>query len=43
MEPDTMKRYPVHKQSSAKSFRRNTGRTKAVNLAGPPERGGYRL
>lgn len=38
-----MKRYSVNKHHSAKSFRRNSNRTKAINLAPPPQRGGYRL
>lgn len=38
-----MKRYPVSKGHSAKSFRRNVGRTKQINVAPPPMRGGFRL
>lgn len=37
-----MRRHPVNKFKSAKTFRRNSGRTKAINLAGPM-RGGIRL
>ena len=33
----------VNKHRSAKSFRRNTMRTKEVNLRGAPMRGGIRL
>ncbi|WNK12962.1 MAG: hypothetical protein [Microvirus sp.] len=38
-----MRRYPVNKQKSAGQFRRNAGRTKAANVAPPPNRGGYRF
>lgn len=37
-----LKRRTVGKRRSAKKFRRNISRTKAVNMAGP-NRGGYRL
>lgn len=37
------KRYGVHKGSSARQFRHNVGRTKALNLRGMPMRGGWRL
>lgn len=33
----------VNKRSSARHFRRNTMRTKAINLVGAPMRGGIRL
>lgn len=36
------RRQPVKKAKSIKQFRRNTGRTKAINLVGPM-RGGIRL
>jgi len=38
-----LKRGSVHKQHSAKQFRRNVGKTKAVNVRGAPMRGGIRL
>lgn len=38
-----MSRHHVNKHKSAKQFRRNTGKTKQANLAGPPMRGGFRL
>lgn len=37
------KRYGVNKGSSARSFRNNTGRTKAPNMRAVPMRGGWRL
>lgn len=33
----------VHKGHSARKFRRHGMRTKAINLAPPPSRGGIRL
>lgn len=33
----------VNKHRSARSFRRNTMRTKSINLRGAPMRGGIRL
>ena len=36
-------RRPVNKSKSASQFRRKAGRTKAANVAPPPQRGGYRL
>lgn len=33
----------VNKAKSAGKFRRQTTRTKARNIAPPPDRGGYRL
>lgn len=38
-----MKRRPVNKSKAAKAFRRQSGKTKSLNMAGPPMRGGYRL
>lgn len=38
-----MKRYPVSKGASAAQFRSNTHRTRAINVAPPPMRGGFRL
>ncbi|WNK14663.1 MAG: hypothetical protein [Microvirus sp.] len=38
-----MRRMPVNKAKSARSFRRGVGRTKAANIAKAPMRGGYRL
>lgn len=38
-----MKRYAVNKGKSARSFNRQDGRTKAINLRGAPMRGGIRL
>lgn len=37
------KRRPVNKAKSAKSFSRNVSRTKSVNVAPAPMRGGIRL
>ncbi len=36
-------RSPVGKSESAGKFRRNVGRTKALNVAPRPMRGGFRL
>jgi len=36
-------RHHVNKGKSAGQFRRNVKRTKSVNLAAPPMRGGYRF
>lgn len=38
-----MKRYSVNKQRSAQSFKRDIRKTKAANVAPPPNRGGYRF
>jgi len=38
-----MFRKPVSKFKSARSFRKNVGRSKAVNLRAAPQRGGWRL
>lgn len=38
-----MYRRPVNKRKSASSFRHKTARTKAINTAPPPMRGGFRL
>lgn len=38
-----MKRHPVSKYRSAKSFKRNIKRTKAANVRVGPMRGGIRL
>lgn len=38
-----MKRFPVNKHRSAGKFRRDVSRTKLVNIAPKPMRGGYRL
>jgi len=38
-----MRRKPVNKYRSAKSFKRSAGRTKAANLRSNPMRGGWRL
>ena len=38
-----MKRKAVSKQHSAKEFRHKVAHTKAINMAPPPMRGGYRL
>jgi hypothetical protein len=37
-----LKRRPVSKGTSAKSFRRNVSKTKAVNIKPGPMRGGIR-
>lgn len=38
-----MKRAPVNKHDSARSFRRKTEKTARANVAPPPMRGGYRF
>lgn len=38
-----MKRYHVNKNRAAKHFRNDVGRTKSVNMARAPMRGGWRL
>lgn len=38
-----VKRYGVSKHRSARSFRRNTSRTRAANVNPAPMRGGIRL
>lgn len=38
-----MRRHRVSKRRSASKFRHQAGRTKGVNVAGPPMRGGFRL
>jgi hypothetical protein len=38
-----LSRKPVNKYKSAKSFRKQTSRTKAVNMRSMPMRGGFRL
>lgn len=38
-----MRRRPVNKGKSAKQFRRNVSRTKAVNIRPTAMRGGFRL
>jgi len=38
-----MFRKPVSKRRSAKQFRRNVSRTRAVNTSPVPQRGGFRL
>lgn len=38
-----MKRFPVNKARSANQFRRNVGRTKAINFRTVAMRGGYRM
>lgn len=38
-----LKRKPVNKHSSAKQFRKNVSKTKKVNIAPNPMRGGIRL
>lgn len=37
------RRSHVNKRGSAAHFRGNVGRTKIVNIAPPPMRGGYRM
>lgn len=39
----TMKRSPVNKNKSAKTFRKQVGHTKGANMHNAPMRGGYRL
>lgn len=38
-----MRRKPVNKFRSARRFRSNVGRTKRMNVAPPPMRGGFRI
>lgn len=38
-----MRRMRVNKYRSAKQFRKNSGRTKGANMAGPVMRGGIRF
>lgn len=38
-----VRRSPVNKHRSAKTFRRHSQRTKGINMAGPVMRGGIRL
>lgn len=38
-----MKRFPVNKSKSARSFRKSVGRTKRINVTAGPMRGGIRL
>lgn len=38
-----MYRNRVNKQKSARTFKRNVGKTKAVNMKAAPMRGGIRL
>lgn len=38
-----VRRSPVNKQKSTNKFRKESARTKKINLAPPPARGGYRL
>lgn len=38
-----LKRYKVNKIRSARKFRKATARTKAINVAPNPQRGGWRL
>jgi len=38
-----LSRKPVNKYKSAKSFRKQTSKTKAINMRHAPMRGGYRL
>lgn len=39
----SMHRRPVNKSKSAAHFRRNVGKTKAINMKAAPMRGGIRL
>ena len=38
-----MSRHHVNKRSSASRFRGNVGRTKGLNMASAPMRGGWRI
>lgn len=38
-----MKRYGVNKGRSARKFRKSVSKTRRVNVAPPPMRGGFRL
>lgn len=37
------RRFGANKRKSARRFRKNARRTKAPNMAPPPQRGGYRF
>lgn len=37
------RRFKVNKRGSAKSFRKQSGKTKKINVMGQPMRGGIRL
>lgn len=38
-----MRRSPQNRHSGARSFNHRSSKTKAINIAPPPMRGGYRL
>lgn len=38
-----MRRHHVNKHKSASQFKRNSGKTKAINITAGPMRGGIRL
>jgi hypothetical protein len=38
-----LRRKPVNKYKSAKSFRKQTSKTKSLNMRNAPMRGGFRL
>jgi hypothetical protein len=38
-----LRRKPVNKYKSAKSFRKTASKTKSINMRHAPMRGGYRL
>jgi len=39
----SMKRKPVNKKASSRTFNSSQKKTKVVNVAPPPMRGGYRM
>lgn len=38
-----LKRKPVNKYKAAKKFKKNSHKTKAINMQSAPQRGGFRL
>lgn len=42
-DDSSRRRQPVKKSKAAKDFRQEVRHTKAINMAPPPMRGGYRL
>lgn len=43
MATASLSRKPVHRRSSAKSFRKRAGKSAAANLRAQPMRGGWRM
>lgn len=38
-----MRRKPMNRKTASRQFNRRSSRTKRINVAPPPQRGGYRL